>query len=149
MRDILLVDDNPGDVHLIKEAFEARAIPGTLHAVQTGEEALDWLYQRGDFAEAPLPEVVLLDLNLPSTDGQTVLEEIKSDPQLKRIPVIILTGSKSETELNAAYEEHANACLVKPVGPDEFADLIQASAEFWVSIATLPTISETTGGPHG
>lgn len=137
--DILLVEDNHGDVHLIERAFETRNLTGTLHATQTGDEALDWLFQRDDFADAPRPDLVLLDLNLPATSGQDILEEIKSDPGLKRIPVIVLTSSQSEDDLIEAYEACANACLRKPVNPEEFADHIQQFAEFWVSTAVLPS----------
>ncbi|MFC6718380.1 response regulator [Natrialbaceae archaeon GCM10025810] len=140
--DILVVEDNHGDIRLIEQVFEERDIPGTLHSVQTGEEALNWLSRSDEFAEAPRPELVLLDLNLPATSGQTVLEEIKSAPSLKRIPVIVLTGSESEDDLIEAYEACANACLRKPVDPDEFANRIQAVVEFWQSIAILPPVPE-------
>lgn len=136
--DILLVEDNHGDVYLIERAFESRDLPGTLHSVQTGDEALDWLYQRGDFADAPHPNLVLLDLNLPATSGHTVLKKVKSDPQLRRLPVVVLTSSRSEDDLTEVYEEFANACLIKPVDPEEFADLIQSFTEFWISRVTLP-----------
>ncbi|WP_265107897.1 response regulator [Halosolutus halophilus] len=139
--DILLVEDNHGDIHLIEQVFEDRDLLGELHSVQTGEEALDWLYRRDEFAETPRPELVLLDLNLPAASGQTVLEEIKSDPRLKRIPVVVLTGSESEDDLIRAYEAYANAYLLKPVDPDEFADRIQAVVEFWLFTATLPPVS--------
>ena len=145
--DILLVEDNPGDITLIEQAFEDRDIPGIVHTVRTGDEALDWVYQRNEFAEAPRPDLVLLDLNLPGTSGHGILEEIKSDPQLKRLPVIVLTGSNSEKDVTEAYEDHANACLIKPVDPDEFADLVETFAEFWVSSATLPSIPDSVGDP--
>lgn len=135
---ILLVEDNQGDVTLIERAFEERGLPGALHVVQTGDEALDWLYQRDEFAEAPRPDLVLLDLNLPATSGHAVLEELKSDPDLKRLPVIVLTSSQSRDDLTGAYERFANACLIKPVDPEEFADRIQTFAEFWISAVTLP-----------
>lgn len=141
--DILLVEDNHGDVHLVERSFTARELPGTLHAVQTGDEALDWLHRRNDFADAPRPDLVLLDLNLPATSGHTVLEAIKTDPVLKQIPVTILTSSRAEDDLTEAYESYANACLIKPVDPDEFADRIQAFVDFWVSTATLPPASKT------
>lgn len=136
--DILLVEDNPGDAHLIGRAFEERGLPGELYTVKTGDEALDWLYRRDDFADAPRPDLVLLDLNVPSTSGQTVLEEIKSDSRLKRTPVVVLTGSQSEDDLVEAYEGYANACLIKPVDPDEFGDLVELLAKFWVSTVALP-----------
>ncbi len=144
---ILLVEDNQGDVHLIERAFEDRGISGTVHFVQTGEQALDWLHQRDGFADAPRPDLVLLDLNLPATNGHTVLEEIKSDPRLKRLPVVVLTGSQSEDDLIESYEAGANACLIKPVDPEEFADRIQTLAEFWSGTVTLPSVSDTADGP--
>lgn len=137
--DILLVEDNHGDIHLIEETFEDRSLPGKLHPVQTGEAALDWLHQRGEFTEAPRPDLVLLDLNLPATNGHDILEKIKSDPDLKRIPVIVLTGSRSETDIVETYERYANACLIKPVDPDEFGDLFECVSDFWVSKVVLPS----------
>ena len=137
--DILLVEDNHGDIALVERAFEDRALPGALHAVQTGGEALDWLHQRGEFEDAPRPDLVLLDLNLPATSGHAVLEEVKSESRLRRIPVVVLTSSKSEDDLNEAYDGFANAYLIKPVDPDEFADRIQAFAEFWASTVALPS----------
>lgn len=137
--DILLVEDNYGDVALVERAFEERELPGTLHAVQTGDEALDWLHRRGEHSSAPRPDLVLLDLNLPATGGHEVLEAAKSAPEIQRIPVTILTSSQSQDDLDEAYEQCANACLIKPVDPDEFADRIQAFVEFWVHTAALPS----------
>lgn len=145
--DILLVEDNQGDVALVERAFEDRALPGTLHAVQTGDEALDWLHQRGEFAEAPRPDVVLLDLNLPATSGHAVLEEVKSEPRLRRTPVVVLTSSQSQNDLNEAYDGFANAYLTKPVDPDEFADRVQAFAEFWTFTAVLPSSADDADSP--
>ncbi len=136
--DILLVEDNHGDVRLIERAFETRDLPGRLHVVQTGDEALDWLARRDEYDDAPRPQVVLLDLNLPATSGSAVLEAIKEDPDLRRIPVVVLTSSQSEDDLLDAYREQANACLIKPVDPDAFADGIEAFADFWLSTASLP-----------
>lgn len=137
--DILLVEDNDGDVRLVERAFDTRELPGTLHVVQTGDKALDWLYQRGEFAEQPLPNLVLLDLNLPATSGDEILAELQSESWLRRIPVIVLTSSQSDEDLTKAYEMGANACLRKQVDPEEFADLIQAFAEFWISSAAIPS----------
>lgn len=141
--DILLVEDNDGDVRLIERAFETRELPGTLHIVQTGDKALDRLFQRGEFAESPRIDLVLLDLNLPATNGQEILEEIKSEPPLKRLPVIVLTSSQSTDDLVKAYEAGANAYLLKPVDPEEFTDLLQTFTEFWVNTAALaPTTTD-------
>jgi CheY-like chemotaxis protein len=136
--DILLVEDNPGDVRLIEEAFADRELPGSIHPVKTGEDALDWLYRRDSFTDVPRPDLVLLDLNLSAASGQAVLDEIKSDPRLRRLPVIVLTGSRSDDDLIAAYEACANAYLVKPIDPEVFTDRIQTLMDFWVSTATLP-----------
>lgn len=146
--DILLVEDNPGDVALIEQVFTDRELPGTVQTVKMGEDALDWLYRRDDFCNVPRPDIVLLDLNLPDTGGQAVLDEIKSDSRLRRIPVVVLTGSRSDESLVAAYEACANACLVKPVDPEVFADRIQTLVDFWVSTATLPPGAGAGDGDH-
>lgn len=142
---ILVVEDNPGDVALIEQAFADRELPGTVHTVQTGDEALDWLHQRDEFSDVPLPDLVLLDLNLPAVSGQTLLEEVRSDSRLQRLPVIILTGSQSDDDLIAVYEACANACLVKPVDPEAFADCIETVVDFWISTAVLPPVPEAAG----
>lgn len=136
--DILLVEDNPGDSRLFEQAFEDRDLPGTVHVVRTGDDALDWLYRRDDYADAPRPDLVVLDLNLPATSGHDILRKVKTDPELKRLPVIILTGSTSEEDLRRAYDRHANACLVKPIDPDEFADMVEYVATFWGSTVVYP-----------
>jgi CheY-like chemotaxis protein len=136
--EILLVEDNHGDVRMVERAFEQRDIPCELTVVQTGDEALDVLYRRGEFADASRPDLVLLDLNLPGTSGLSVLETVKSDETLKRVPVVVLTSAQSGTDLNRVYDEHANACLTKPVDPTEFADSIDSFVEFWAATATLP-----------
>ena len=143
--DILLVEDNDGDVRLIERAFETRELPGTLHVVQTGNMALDRLFQRGEFMEAPWIDLVLLDLNLPAINGQEVLEEIKSEPSLKRMPVIVLTSSQSTGDLVKAYEAGANACMLKPVDPGEFTDLLQTFTEFWADTVALPPTANDDG----
>lgn len=140
--DILLVEDNHGDVNLIRRAFEDHDLPGRLHDVQTGEAAMDWLYRRDEYADAPPTDLVLLDLNLPATSGHDVLQQIKSDPALRRIPVIVLTGSQSYDDLTGVYDGHANACMTKPVEPDAFSDLVRRFVEFWVTTATLPPVPD-------
>lgn len=137
--DILLVEDNPGDVRLTQEAFSEGNIANTLHVVTNGREALDFLYQRGEYEAAVRPEIVLLDLNLPEVDGHEILEIIKNDPDLKSIPVVILTGSDAESDVVRSYENHTNAYVTKPVDPDEFASLVRTFDEFWSRRVRLPS----------
>jgi CheY-like chemotaxis protein len=136
--DILLVEDNPGDVRLTREAFEAGNIANMLHVVTDGSEALDFLFRRGDHADAPRPDVVLLDLNLPRKNGDEVLAEINDDPDLTCIPVIVLTSSDAQEDVVRSYELQANAYLTKPVDPGEFVETVQTFEEFWLSIVRLP-----------
>jgi CheY-like chemotaxis protein len=136
--DILLVEDNPGDVRLTKEAFEKGHIANNLHVVTDGMEALDFLYRRRDYADAPRPDIVLLDLNLPRKNGDEVLEEIRADSSLASIPIIILTSSEAQEDVIRSYELHANAYLTKPVDPAEFIDAVQFFQEFWLSVVRLP-----------
>ena len=140
--DILLVEDNPGDANLTQEAFDEGSIENTLHTVVDGVEALDFLHQHGEYAEAPCPDMVLLDLNLPRKDGDEVLEEVKGDPDLRRIPIVILTSSEAEEDIKKAYDHYANAYLRKPVDPFEFIEMIKQFEEFWFSIVRLPACKE-------
>ena len=140
--DILLVEDNPGDVRLTQEAFKQAQINNELHVVTDGEEALEYLFRRGEHDEAVRPDLVLLDLNLPKVDGLEVLEEIKSDPDLKRIPVIVLTSSATETDVVRSYELRTNAYLTKPVDPAEFFDLVGTFEEFWFELVRLPPVED-------
>jgi CheY-like chemotaxis protein len=140
--DILLVEDNPGDVRLTREAIEQGQISNTLHVATDGVEALDYLYQRSDHADAPRPDIVLLDLNLPRKDGDEVLEEINADPDLSTIPVIIMTSSDAEEDVTRSYELQANAYLKKPVHPDEFIETVQSFQSFWLSVVRLPACGE-------
>lgn len=139
---LLLVEDNPGDARLVEEAFKRISDAVSSHTVSTGEQALDFVNQRGEHADAPRPDIILLDWNLPRTSGEEVLAELCSDPKHATIPVIVLTGSQSGRDVCNAYEQHANACLTKPVGPDDFEATIRAFAEFWLSIARLPPAPE-------
>lgn len=140
--EILLVEDNPGDVRLTREAFEAGRIDTHLHVVTDGQAALDFLYRRGEYEAAPRPDLVLLDLNLPKVDGLEMLDTIKDDPSLKRIPVIILTGSDAEEDIVRSYKEYANVYLTKPVNPDAFTDLIRTFEEFRFEVVSLPPTTE-------
>ncbi|MEY7851540.1 response regulator [Natrarchaeobius sp. A-rgal3] len=135
---ILLVEDNPGDVRLTKEAFKQGRIENDLHVVSDGNQALEFLAREGDYEDAPRPDLILLDLNLPRTDGEEVLEELKKDRNLRSIPVIVLTSSRAEEDIVKSYELHANAYLTKPVDPDEFIDAVRAFEKFWFSVVRLP-----------
>ncbi|MFC6827025.1 response regulator [Halopelagius fulvigenes] len=140
--DILLVEDNPGDVRLTQEAFKEGQIRNDLHVVRDGEAALDYLYQRGEYEDAPRPNLILLDLNLPKVSGMEVLDEIKDDKSLRRIPTIILTGSKAEEDIIRGYELQSNAYLTKPVDPDQFIGLVRSFEEFWFTLVQLPPSRE-------
>lgn len=140
--DILLVEDNPGDAHLTQEAFDESSIKNTVHTVTNGVQALDFLYTRGDYTDAPRPAIILLDLNLPRMNGDEVLEEIKADPDLRHIPIVVLTSSEAEDDIANAYDHYANAYLRKPVDPFEFIEMIKQLEEFWFSIVRLPDYDE-------
>ncbi|MCU4925430.1 response regulator [Halobacteria archaeon AArc-dxtr1] len=140
---ILLVEDNPGDVRLTQEAFERSSIQTTISVVTDGMDALDFLHQRGEYADAPRPDVVLLDLNLPRMNGEEVLEEIEASHTLRRIPVIVLTGSEAEEDILASYNRSANAYLTKPVDPDAFVETVRALETFWFSTVQLPPDGES------
>ena len=140
--DILLVEDNPGDVRLTEEALREGQIANELHVTTDGIEALDFLHQRGEYADAPSPDIVLLDLNLPRKDGDEVLEEIRSEDDIDCLPVIILTSSEAEEDVVKSYELRANAFLTKPVDPSEFIDLVQSFQQFWLSVVRLPPAHE-------
>ncbi len=139
MINILLVEDNPGDVRLTEEAFRESKIRNQFHAVEDGVEALDFLHQEGKYADAPHPDVILLDLNLPRKDGREVLEEIKSDEKLQRIPVVVLTTSSAEEDIIRTYNLHANCYINKPVDLEQFLKVVQTINEFWLNIVVLPT----------
>lgn len=136
--EILLVEDNPADIRLTSEAFKDSNVRHHLHAVRDGVEALNYLRRIGEFGEAPRPDVVLLDLNLPRKDGREVLAEIKSDPALRRIPVVVLTTSQAERDLLQAYDLYANCYLIKPIEFDRFIAVIGHIRDFWLSAVTLP-----------
>ncbi len=135
---ILLVEDNPGDVDLAKEALKDSKIMNDLYAVADGEEAMDFLFKRKKYTTAPRPDLVLLDLNLPKKDGREVLAEIKADPNLKRIPVVIMTISKDEEDILRTYNLHANCYIVKPLDLKQFLTVVKAIENFWFTIVKLP-----------
>jgi two-component system, chemotaxis family, response regulator Rcp1 len=136
--EILLVEDNPGDVRLTIEAFKDAKVCNNLSVVKDGTEALAFLYQEGEFADAPRPDLILLDLNLPKKDGREVLLEIKADKNLKRIPVVILTTSQAEEDIFRTYNLHANCYITKPVDFAQFIKVIRSIEEFWLTIVKLP-----------
>lgn len=136
--DILLVEDDPGDELITREAFEHNKLKNRLHVAHDGEEGLNYLYRRGEFADAPRPDLILLDLNLPKYDGRQLLEKVKSDPDLSRIPVVVLTTSSAEEDILKSYKLHANAYVTKPVDLDQFMKAVRQIDEFFVQVVRLP-----------
>ena len=136
--EILLVEDNPGDVDLAREALQTGKVKNTLHVVSDGVFAMEFLRRQGKFAGAPRPDLILLDLNMPRKDGREVLAEIKADPDLKRIPVVILTTSQAEEDILKTYNLHANCFITKPIDLHQFIKVVQAIEEFWFTIVKLP-----------
>ena len=136
--EILLVEDNPGDARLTIEAMREAKLRNRMHVVEDGVEAMQFLRRQGRFGEAPRPDLILLDLNLPKKDGREVLAEVKSDPDLKRIPVVILTTSQAEEDVVRAYDLHANCYVTKPVDLEQFMKIVNQIDEFWVKVVTLP-----------
>jgi len=136
--DVLLIEDDPGDELITREAFEHNKIRNKLHVAHDGEEGLDFLYQRGAHRNAPRPDLVLLDLNLPKYDGRQLLERIKNDPDLCHIPVVVLTTSSAEEDILRSYKLHANAYVTKPVDLDQFLHVVRQIDEFFVQVVRLP-----------
>jgi CheY-like chemotaxis protein len=136
--EILLVEDNPGDVRLTQEAFKEGKVRNNLHVAMDGVEAMAFLRREGKYADAVRPDIILLDLNLPKKDGREVLAEIKGDLELKRIPVVVLTTSEAEQDILRAYGLHANCYITKPVDLDQFMSVIQSIEDFWLTIVKLP-----------
>lgn len=143
--EVLLVEDDPGDELMTREAFEDNKIGNTLHVVRDGEEALDFLYRRGAHSQAPRPDLILLDLNLPKYDGRQVLERIKSDDDLAHIPVVVLTTSSAEEDILRSYKLHANAYVTKPVDLDQFIAAVRQIDEFFVTVVRLPRQGHVQG----
>jgi CheY-like chemotaxis protein len=137
--EILLVEDNPGDVRLTQEALKEGKMLNILNVVGDGAQALAYLRQEEQYTEAKRPDVILLDLNLPKKNGREVLVEVKSDANLKRIPVVVLTTSQDEIDILKSYDLHANAYITKPVDLDQFVKVVQSFEDFWLSIVKLPT----------
>ena len=139
LADILLVEDNPGDVRLAKEALKESKLLNKLYAVEDGIEAMAFLRQEGDYADVPRPDLVLLDLNLPRKNGREVLAEIKADETLKRIPVVVLTVSRAEEDVLKSYNLHANCYISKPFDMEQFVKVVKSIEDFWFSIVKLPS----------
>jgi CheY-like chemotaxis protein len=137
--EILLVEDNPGDIRLTREALKEGKVTNNLQVAKDGEEALDCLFQRGRFTKCIRPDIILLDLNLPKKDGREVLKIIKSDNNLKQIPVVVLTTSKAEEDILKSYNYHANCYITKPIDMNEFLKVIRMTEDFWLTIVKLPT----------
>jgi len=141
--EILLVEDNPGDARLTQEALREGKIRNNLHHARDGVEALAFLRREGEHAKAPTPDLVLLDLNMPRKDGRQVLAEMKQDPRLRTIPVVVLTTSEAENDIVRSYELHANCYVTKPVGLEQFISIVREIESFWLAVVTLPTRNET------
>jgi chemotaxis family two-component system response regulator Rcp1 len=136
--EILLVEDNPGDVRLTLEAFKETKVRNNVSVVSDGGAALAFLRREGEYGDAPRPDLILLDLKLPVVDGRDVLDQIKADQALRRIPVVILTTSEAERDILKTYQLHANCYITKPVDLDQFIEVVRSIDQFWLSIVTLP-----------
>ncbi len=137
---ILLIEDNPGDVRLTQEAFKEGSKNVKLDVVMDGVEAINYLYKNGQYSDKETPDLILLDLNLPKMDGREVLEKVKSDDNLRRIPIIVLTTSDADQDILKSYNLHVNCYLNKPVDFDKFFDIIQKIEDFWLTTAILPSM---------
>jgi two-component system, chemotaxis family, response regulator Rcp1 len=138
--EVLLVEDNPGDIRLTKEAIRCGDLAISLSLARDGVEAIDFLRRRGSFTTAPRPDIILLDLNLPRKSGHEVLSEIKGDPSLKRIPVLVMTTSRDNQDIDHAYGLNANCYITKPMDLDEFLRIVKSIEDFWLRTVTLPTL---------
>jgi len=140
--EILLVEDNAGDARLAQEALKENKVHNNIYHVKDGVEAMTFLRREGPYADAPVPDLVLLDLNMPRKDGREVLAEVKDDPALRLIPIVVLTTSAAERDLVKSYDLHANAYVVKPLDLDQFIEVVQAIQSFWFTIVKLPRVNE-------
>ena len=136
--EILLVEDNPGDVRLTQEVLRDGKVQNNMSVVMDGVDAISFLRQTGEYAGAPRPDIILLDLNLPKKDGREVLADIKADPDLKHIPVVVLTTSSAEQDIFRSYDLHANCYITKPVDLDQFIKVMRSIEDFWLTIVKLP-----------
>ncbi|GAA2652392.1 MULTISPECIES: response regulator [Nonomuraea] len=140
--DVLLVEDDPGDVLLTREAFELNHVRTRLHVVNDGEEAMAFLRRQGGYASAPRPDMMLLDLNLPRKDGREVLADVKGDPDLRSIPIVVLTTSEAEEDIVRSYSLHANAYVAKPVDFHQFIRVVRQIDDFFVGVVKLPSLGQ-------
>lgn len=138
MINILLVEDNPGDVRLTQEAFKEGMLRNNLHVVMDGEAAMQFLERKGQYADSPRPDLILLDLNLPKMNGREVLAAIKQNSNLKRIPVVVLTTSQDETDILESYRQFASSYIVKPVSMEKFIKVVSSFKQYWLSVVKLP-----------
>ena len=136
--EILLAEDNPGDVKLTRKALQSGNIRSNLHVVKDGVEVMEFLRQEGEYADEPRPELILLDLNMPKKDGRQVMTEMEDEPELRRIPVVVLTSSDAEEDIVQSYELNANAYLTKPVDFDGFVDIVERLEHFWFEVVKMP-----------
>ncbi len=140
--EILLVEDNPGDVRLTQEVLKEGKMNNNLYVAKDGVDAVTFLRREGEYADSPVPDLILLDLNLPKKDGREVLAEIKADSDLKHIPVVVLTTSKAEQDIHKAYNLHANCYITKPVDLDQFIQVVKSIEDFWLTIVKLPRVHD-------
>lgn len=136
--EILLVEDNPGDIELTREAFDRANLKSKLNVTNDGDEALDYLFKRGDYESAPTPDIILLDLNLPITDGFGVLRELEKSNELKNIPTIVLSSSRADHDINDAYALNANCYIAKPDSPMKYIEVVRMVENFWSETCCLP-----------
>ena len=137
--EVLLVEDNPADIDLTRESLDEARVLCNLHVTRDGVEAMEFLNKEGEYSDAPTPDLVLLDLNLPKKDGREVLEDCKSDEELRRIPVVVLTSSQAEIDIQKAYDLHANSYVVKPVDLDQFVEIMESIGGFWLRVVRFAT----------
>lgn len=142
LAEILLVEDNPGDIELTREAFDDAKLRNNLSVVMDGDQALDYLYKRNGYEDVTTPDIILLDLNLPKTDGREVLEDIKNNKSLRKIPTIVLTSSQADKDIIDRYNLHANCYIVKPIDAIKFMGVVARFESFWVDIICSPSTAD-------
>ncbi len=136
--EILLIEDNPVDIRMTQEAFKDYKVANNLHAVTDGEAGMDFIYQRGAYKDAPRPDLILLDLNLPKKNGREILEQVKADDKLRAIPIVILTTSELDEDMMGSYCHQANAFITKPIDFDDFVTMMRTVGDFWLTFVRLP-----------